>query len=113
MKYYIPFIPPSLNKFAGRNNAWEYREEKNKWKDLCQIYCRPKPKVPIEKSEVIITFFFGNKCRHDADNYQKMLLDGLVSAGIIQDDDFEHITVTCKGKYDKENPRTKIEIKEV
>ena len=30
MKYIIPFIPPSMNKFAGRKNVWEYREEKRK-----------------------------------------------------------------------------------
>jgi hypothetical protein len=42
-----------------------------------------------------------------------MILDGLVSAGIIQDDDFEHCMVLCKGGYDKGNERTEIEIREV
>ena len=28
MKITIPEIPPSLNKYAGRANAWDYRTEK-------------------------------------------------------------------------------------
>ena len=111
MKYIIPMIPPSINKFIGRTNIWEYQKAKKEWKNLCS-YLR-KPAKPIEKSEIIITFFFKDKRRHDADNYQKFLLDGLVAAGIIVDDDFEHISVTCKGKYDKNEPRTEIEVIEI
>ena len=111
MKYIIPMIPPSINKFIGRTNIWEYQQAKKEWIALC-TYLRKPPK-PIEKSLITITFYFKDKRRHDADNYQKFLLDGLVHAGIIVDDDFEHITVTCKGDYDKQEPRTEIEITEV
>lgn len=113
MKYTIPETPPSLNKFAGRNNVWEYREKKEYWKRLCMIYCRPRPKQPPEFALVRLTFYFDNQRRHDADNYQKMILDGLVSAGVITDDDFEHCIVQCKGGYDKQHPRTEIEIVEL
>lgn len=110
MTYIIPMIPPSINRYIGRDNKWEYYTEKQNWKANCFLFCSPKPIKPIEKAEIIITFFFKDKRRHDADNYQKFLLDGLVSAGIIADDDFEHISVTCKGGYDKNNPRTEIEV---
>lgn len=106
MKYIIPFIPPSMNKFAGRKNVWEYREEKENWKQICCAYCRPK--VTPEKAKLIITFFFKTKARHDADNYLKLLLDGLVAAGAIKDDDFDHVEVLCRGEHDKNNPRTEI-----
>lgn len=109
-KYIIPNTPPSLNKFAGRQNVWEYREQKELWKNLCVLYCRPRPKAPPEFAHVNLTFYFDNRRRHDADNYQKFLLDGLVAAGVITDDDFNHIQVTCKGGYDKEKPRVEIEI---
>jgi Holliday junction resolvase RusA-like endonuclease len=113
MKYTIPRTPPSLNKYAGRENVWDYREQKALWKQLCNVYCRPRPKEPPRFALVILTFYFKDKRRRDADNYQKMILDGLVGAGIIQDDDFEHCMVLCKGGYDKGNERTEIEIREV
>ena len=34
MKITIPEIPPSLNKYAGRANAWDYRAEKQRWLQL-------------------------------------------------------------------------------
>ena len=109
-KYIIPFTPPSLNKYAGRENVWEYRAEKERWKSICAVCCRPRPKTPPEYAQVILTFYFDNRRRHDADNYQKFILDGLVTAGVIKDDDFTHCQVLCKGGYDKNNPRTEIEI---
>ena len=112
-KYIIPFTPPSLNKYAGRENVWEYRAEKERWKGICIAYCRPRPKTPPEYALVILTFYFDNRRRHDADNYQKFILDGLVAAGVIMDDDFNHVQVLCKGGYDKKNPRTEVEINEI
>lgn len=112
-KYIIPLTPPSLNKYAGRENVWEYRAEKERWKGICAAYCRPRPKSPPEYAQVILTFYFDNRRRHDADNYQKFILDGLVTAGVIKDDDFSHCQVLCKGGYDKKNPRTEVEVIEI
>lgn len=112
-KYIIPLTPPSLNKFAGRENVWEYRQQKDQWKSICIAYCRPRPKTPPQYAHVTLTFYFDSRRRHDADNYQKFILDGLVAAGAIMDDDFDHVQVLCKGGYDKKNPRTEIEIKEL
>ena len=45
------------------------------------------------------------------DNYSgKFILDGLVSAGIIQDDSFQCIDLRLKADYDKKNPRTEVEV---
>ena len=61
-----------------------------------------------------ITYYFKDKRRHDPSNYDKMLLDGLVEANIIKDDNYDVIQeFTTTGKYDKENPRTEIEIEEM
>ena len=61
-----------------------------------------------------ITYYFKDKRRHDPSNYDKMLLDGLVQANIIVDDNYEVIQeFTTIGKVDKDNPRTEIEIEEV
>ena len=115
MKIELPGIPPSLNRFAGRWNSWEYRAEKDTWTHnvrlLC-LACKDRPKEPYEFAEVTITYFFGDNRRHDADNYcGKFLLDGLTAAGVIADDDFKHLHLTVRGMVDHKNPRTEIEVK--
>ena len=61
-----------------------------------------------------ITYYFGDKRRRDPSNYDKAILDGLVLADIIEDDSYEVIQeFTTVGSYDKDNPRTEIEIEEV
>ena len=112
--YTIPDIPPSINKYAGRENVWEYRADKKQWEALCAAYCRPKPSEPIKKCVVRITYFFRTRQRHDPDNYSgKFILDGLREAGIIEDDSFENVELHLCGSYDKENPRTEITVMEV
>lgn len=75
---------------------------------------KDKPKEPYENSHITITYYFPTRARHDADNFAgKFLLDGLTKSGVIVDDDLKHITTTIRGEYDKENPRTEIEIVEV
>lgn len=109
--YTIPDIPPSLNKFAGRENVWAYRADKKQWQALCAVHCLPKPSTPIKKCVIRITYFFRTRQRHDPDNYNgKFILDGLREAGIIEDDSFSNIELQLCGSCDKENPRTEIEV---
>jgi Holliday junction resolvase RusA-like endonuclease len=111
----IKSIPPSLNKFAGRKNEWEYWELKKEWKDLVYYSAlSQRPPKPIEKSIVTITYFFKTKIRRDPDNYTgKLIMDGLTACGIIKDDSFECVELRFRGAHDKENPRTEIEIERV
>lgn len=114
LRYVIPDIPPSNNKFIGRENRFEYQNYKKSWAELVKLFCRPKPAKPIKKSIVKLTYYFKDNRRRDPDNYSgKMLLDGLVRAGIIEDDSFSNIYLVLSGKHDKQNPRTEIEIKEI
>lgn len=49
----------------------------------------------VEKCEVRFTFIFKDKKRRDIDNYAatvKMVMDGLVQAGILPDDDYKRVT---------------------
>ena len=109
----IPFIPPSLNRFAGRKNDREYQALKRDWTSLV-FHCAPRTEKPFDKSIVTITYFFKDKRRHDPDNYAgKMIMDGLTAAGIIADDSFDHVELRLVGAYDKRNPRTEIKIEEV
>ena len=114
VKLVIQEIPPSMNIYDGRKNAWQYRKDKRYWKDLIMWTAKSlKPYVTCEKSTVRITYFFPTKVRHDPDNYAgKFILDGLKGAKIITDDNFDCIDLILKGNHDKGNPRTEIVVEE-
>lgn len=110
-KYSIKAIPPSNNKFIGKNQRWQYQDEKKKWARIIQLFCVPRPREPLEKSKVTIIYYFKDRRRRDPDNYSgKFILDGLVRSSIIVDDSFNCIDLRLIGKVDKDNPRTEIVI---
>lgn len=113
MKILINCIPPTINKYIGRTNIWQYQADKKKIHELIRLSTiKYNPK--IKKCKMKVTYYFGDKRRHDPSNYDKMLLDGLVEANIIEDDNYSVIQeFTTIGKYDKIKPRTEIEIKEL
>ncbi|MCH5323987.1 MAG: RusA family crossover junction endodeoxyribonuclease [Eubacterium sp.] len=113
-RYTIDRIPPSNNKYIGRNARWEYGKVKSEWAQLIKCCCRPVPKAPLKKAVVELTYYFPDRKRRDPDNYSgKMILDGLVRAGILVDDSFDCIILSIRAGYDKKNPRTEITITEV
>lgn len=102
MRYVIPEIPPSNNKYIGRENRWEYQAEKKRWAQLVALFCLPRPREPIKHAAVKLVYHFSDNRRRDPDNYSgKMLLDGLVRAGIIADDSFTCIDLQLAAVYDK------------
>ena len=110
-------VPPSLNRFAGRENTNEYRSAKKQWTDAV-IWtvrgCRDKPEKPYRMAAVEILYYFPDNRRRDPDNYSgKLLLDGLTKAGVIVDDSFQHITLAVGGDVDRREPRTVIVVREV
>ena len=108
-KYSIKAIPPSNNKFIGKDKRWQYQDEKKQWARIIQLFCVPRPREPLKKSRVTIIYYFKDKHRRDPDNYSgKFILDGLVGSGIIKDDSFDCIDLRLIGKVDKGNPRTEI-----
>lgn len=115
MRYVIPEIPRSTNEYAGRQNVWEYRKEKNRWVGMVNLFCRPRPSKPYEKAQVTLVYYFKTAARHDPDNYSgKMILDGLTEARIIKDDSFNCIELRIKqGGVDPKNPRVEIEVQEI
>ena len=108
-KYSIKAIPPSNNNFIGKNQRWQYQNDKKQWARIIQLFCVPRPKEPLKKSTVTIIYYFKDRRRRDPDNYSgKFILDGLVRSGIIIDDSFDCIDLYLRGNVDKENPRTEI-----
>lgn len=114
MKYTVPAIPPSLNQFAGRKNDREYQRLKREWKDLVYCCCMPRPRAPLKRARVTLTYFFPTRARRDPDNYAgKLILDGMTAAGVIADDSFGCIELVLRGRHDKANPRTEITVEEI
>lgn len=118
MKYVVYDVPPSNNKYIGsgsRGRNFQYQKEKKAWaRKVAAAVGDNKPNKPIEKSIVTLKYYFGTRHRRDPDNYSgKFLLDGLIEAGVIEDDSFNHITLRLEGGYDKDNPRTVLFVEEV
>jgi len=104
-------IPPSLNSWMIMRR-FQMNHQKQVWKEfgewLVNYYGYTNKK--IDKCKIIIEYFFDSKRRHDADNYTpKNLFDSFTVSGLLIDDDFNHVeSLTIKGNYSKENPRTEI-----
>jgi Holliday junction resolvase RusA-like endonuclease len=102
--YKIPLIPPSNNKYLGNGTKasnFKYQNEKKQWAEIIAYTCRPKPPYPIARAIVTLHYFFKDARRRDPDNYSgKFILDGLVKAGILQDDSFAVIDLVLKADID-------------
>ena len=103
-QYKIPSIPPSNNKYQGNGSLgknFEYQAEKQTWAELIFYNTLPRPPYPLARAKVTLHYFFKDKRRRDPDNYSgKFILDGLVKAGILQDDSFSVIDLELKASVD-------------
>jgi crossover junction endodeoxyribonuclease RusA len=89
----IEGIPMALNQYRNAH-YFQINKEKDKWQKVVALEVINQKIVQIGKCRISIDFFFRDKRRHDPDNYAcsaKYLLDGLVKAGIIADDNFDVI----------------------
>lgn len=108
-KIIVPGVPPSLNRWA-RLNSYEQNETKRDWEHIVGYASRGAPK--FIKPTIRITYFFSTNRRRDKDNYApKFIMDGLVKAGVIIDDNTNVVNVDWDIKMDK-NDKTEILITE-
>ena len=104
-------IPPSLNTWMIMPR-FQMNAQKQAWKEfgswLVEYYGYKDKK--IDKCQIIIEYFFNSKRKHDSDNFTpKNLFDSFTVSGLLVDDDFDHVeSLTIKGNYSKDNPRTEI-----
>ena len=108
-------IPPSNNQFMGNSHSYiPYHKQKTEWHWLIKAAIKEKPKEPLQKAVVTITYYFPDRRRRDPDNYSgKFILDPLVSEGVLSDDSFSVVTLVLKADVDKRNPRTEITVEAV
>lgn len=123
MTYTIP-LPPITKKnsqqifrnpktgkpFVAQSRQYAEYEAKAVW------YLRPRPDKPIDYPvNVKCLFYMPTRRRVDLVNLQECACDVLVHAGVLSDDN-ANIVVTMDGSrvlWDRERPRTEIEIAEI
>lgn len=88
---------------------------KQRWKDFCVWWVQELgyENMKLSSFEMIFTTYMPTKRRVDPDNtVPKFILDGFSESGFIIDDDGNHLkALTLKTDYDKNNPRTEINIR--
>ena len=124
-KYYFSQHPRATKKpiehpYHPSINQWmilprmQMNALKQKWKDFMCWWIKSEKltNLRLENFDILFTIYFSTKSRHDVDNQvPKFILDGFSESGFIVDDDEKHLrSLTLKTGYDKENPRTEIEI---
>ena len=115
MKIFIDYMPPNWNQYinAERANKHKANNIKQKEKRIVQLLTARKRYTGKYPIEIIVRPYF-NALRQDLDNFRyKGLLDGLVSAGVIENDNLRHIQkITLEPIFD-DKIGVEIEIKEL
>ena len=95
----VPGRPPGGNALH-RQGFWRVRKDREEWRAVAAMAARLAMGAgfgpPIARAEVAVEWRCRTRRRRDFDNLVaglKPLLDGLVDAGVIQDDDSEHLAV--------------------
>lgn len=109
-KVTLPGVPPSLNRWT--NLHWTVKcETKKDWEYLIRYTVNKI--APFKKPIVRIIYYFNTNRRRDKDNYTpKFIMDGLVKAGVIKDDNINAVDLDWDIRIDKNGNRTEVFIKE-
>ena len=115
MKLFIEYMPPNWNEYinAERKNKYIANNIKQKEKQIVQLITARKKYTGNYPVEIVLRPHF-NAYRQDLDNFRyKGLLDGLVSAGVLKNDNLRHIQkITLEPIFD-DKVGVEIEIKEL
>ena len=104
----IPRLHPSINEWK-KWHYHKYNKIKKSWAE--EMFYITRGMKGIEgKVEVTVRYYFKDKRKRDLDNYSpKFILDALVHANIIEEDNSSIVTrLSVEILHDKENPRTGI-----
>lgn len=115
IKFTLLDLPPSLNEWQNLHPMKKAQRKKQVEHDVYYASYNQRPVKPFHRAKVTIRIFFPVKRRRDERNYDcKWLIDGLVVAKIIEDDNIDVIgRPDIIPDYDKDNPRVEIEIQEM
>ena len=115
MKLFIPYSPPNWNKYIDTERQSKYGANaiKQHEKQIVYLLTRGKRYTGKYPVEIIVRPHY-NAYRQDLDNCRyKGLIDGLVSAGVIKNDNLKHIQrITLEPIFD-DKVGIEFEIKEI
>lgn len=104
----VPHVPGSVNQWSRAHWAVRAAEAK-RWRDLFAVYgaCAPRLVGPVR---VVLTFYWPDRRRHDAANAEKLVMDGAVALGLIEDDGPPLLVeLVLRSRYDPARPRVSFE----
>lgn len=93
IKLFIPYMPPNWNEYINMERGNKYRANKLKQdeKNFIKMFASAIRYTEGYPVELILRPHFKGQ-RQDLDNFRyKGLLDGLVSAGVLKNDNLKHI----------------------
>ena len=112
MKIILKGNPISNNSLykRGRGSSFYMTKEAKALKESYQWQAKSrfKQKPLRDRMGIIVKLYFGNKRKHDYDNYGKLMNDSF--NGIIWIDDSQIESAFIIKKYDPKNPRIEITI---
>jgi len=112
----VPSLKNSKQIFVNRRTGKPFITSSNNskvWQASAENQLRDQfkgLKVSDYPINIAMTFYYGSKRRKDLDNSCNSVMDALVHAGIIEDDNIvyvDNISLSFGG-YDKDNPRVEI-----
>jgi Holliday junction resolvase RusA-like endonuclease len=115
IKFSLFDLPPSLNDWQNLHVMEKAKRKKQTEHDVYYACYNQRPPKPYDKARVRITIFFPVKRKHDNLNYPcKELIDGIVKAKIIKDDNIDVIgRPDVILDYDKKDPRVEVTIEAI
>ena len=115
MRLRIDYMPPNWNEYIRleRSNKYGANQLKQKEKDLIRYLMRGKKYTGSYPVEIVLKPHYKGH-RQDLDNFRyKGILDGLVTAGVLENDNLRHIQkITIEPVFDKAEC-VEIEIREL
>jgi len=114
----IPGELPAMNEIVGAANKsrWSYNDLKKAWTGRIAQEAKLARLRRVERAVVRCSWYVPNR-RKDPDNIAggiKLILDGLVMAGVLPGDGWRHVAgIEHEFAVDKDRPRVEIEIREV
>lgn len=109
----IPLEPPSGNHYKsfrviGKHASWYLTKAAKAWHEAVAAIAAGR-EVAGKAHAISYTVHQGHGSRGDVDNYAKVILDGLVKAGVLKSD-ASVVELHAHKRRDRDNPRTEIKV---
>ena len=117
IKLTIPLTPCSLNEFL-RSHYRKRERIQDEWDTetvvaLAKIGEGARLVKLFERARVRIRYYFRTKHKRDKDNYTPKVIMDCLKGRVIVDDSSDRVNVDWELLFDKQAPRTEIEIEEL